>query len=300
MAYSGPIVDPHMHLWDLSRHYYGWLQDDPLPHNPAGDISGIAGRSYGLDDYLADSFGWNVGKTVHIECGLPPNDQLSETDWLQSLADTRGYPQGVVAGAVLDSPGVEALLAAQAARPNVRGIRQIINWHADPLKTYTARNLLDDPSWVAGFGLLARHGLSFDLQCYPGQAPKAAALAARHPDTPIILNHAGMPTDRDEVGLAAWSAGMAMLAAQPQVSVKISGFGGSDPTWNVDTIRPFVLTLIDLFGVDRCMFASNFPVDRVHGPFGRHFAAFDRITKDFSDTERALLFGGVAERIYRI
>lgn len=300
MTYSGPIIDPHMHLWDLDRQYYGWLQDDPLPHNPAGDTSGIAGRSYGVADYLADSAGCDVVKTVHIECGLGPDDQLAETDWLQSLADKGGYPHGIVAGANLERPDVEALLAAHAARPNVRGIRQIINWHADPLKSYTPRDLLDDPAWVAGFGLLARHGLSFDLQAYPGQMSKAAALAVRHPDIPVIINHAGMPTDRDEAGLDAWRSGMALLAEQPQVSVKISGFGGVDPVWTTDSIRPFVLTLIEMFGVERCMFASNFPVDRVHGAFAAHFAAFDAIARDFSADERGLLFGGAAARIYRL
>jgi predicted TIM-barrel fold metal-dependent hydrolase len=136
MTYLGPIIDPHMHLWDLERHYYSWLQDTPLPNNPAGDISSIAYRSYQLDDYLADTAGWNVVQTVHVECGLPPKDQLSETDWLQGLADTRGVIGGIVAGANLDDPGVEPLLEAHAARANVRGVRQIVNWHADPAKTY--------------------------------------------------------------------------------------------------------------------------------------------------------------------
>jgi len=94
MAYTGPIVDPHMHLWDLERHYYAWLQDKPLPNNPAGDMTPIAYKSYRLDDYLADAKGWNVVEVVHVECGLPPKDQLSETDWLQSIADQRGVIGG--------------------------------------------------------------------------------------------------------------------------------------------------------------------------------------------------------------
>ncbi len=132
MTYLGPIIDPHMHLWDLDRHYYSWLQDSPLPNNPAGDMSSIAYRSYLLDDYLADTAGWNVVQTVHVECGLPPKDQLSETDWLQGLAETRGVIGGIVAGANLDDPDVEPLLEAHAARANVRGVRQIVNWHAGP------------------------------------------------------------------------------------------------------------------------------------------------------------------------
>lgn len=300
MAHGLRIVDPHMHLWDLNRHYYAWLQDEPLPNNPAGDVTPIAHRSYGLDDYLADAAGWDVVKTVHIECGLPRADQLSETDWLQDLSDKHGFPHGIVAGADLEGADIEALLAAQAARPSVRGVRQILNWHSDPLKTYRPCNLLDSPNWEAGYALLAKYALSFDLQIYPSQMRQAAGLAARHPDTVLVLNHAGMPTDRDTDGLLQWDEGMAALAARPNLCVKISGLGMVDRGWSTASIRPFVLRAIELFGPHRCMFASNFPVDRLHGPFGAHFSAFDAISADFSADERAMLFGGTAERIYRI
>jgi predicted TIM-barrel fold metal-dependent hydrolase len=299
MAYSGPIVDPHMHLWDLQRHHYAWLQLPPQ-HNPAGDVSGIAGRNYGLGQYLNDVSGWRVVKTVHIECGLPPTDQLSETDWLQAMADTCGYPHGIVAGACLENPEVEGLLMLQATRPNVRGVRQIVNWHVDPLKTYTPRDMLKDPAWRRGFGLLAKYGLSFDLQLYPLQMFEAANLAYDHPDTQIIVNHAGMPTDRDEVGLAAWRAGMDALAGQPNVAVKISGFGGVDPRWSAGSIEPFIHEILDYFGTERVMFASNFPVDRVHGAFGAHYAAFDYAARALSDGEREALFAANAARLYRI
>jgi predicted TIM-barrel fold metal-dependent hydrolase len=300
MAYSGPIVDPHMHLWDLERGYYAWLQDTPLPNNPAGDMSSIAYRSYGLDDYLADTAGWNVVQAVHVECGLPPKDQLSETDWLQGLADTRGVIGGVVAGAWLDDPGVEPLLEAQAARPNVRGVRQIVSWHADPAKTYGDRDLLQDAAWRNGYALLARHGLSFDLQLYPSQMATAADLATAHPDIPVIVNHAGLPTDRDEAGLKAWREGLVLLAEKPNVSCKISGLAMVDRAWTPESLRPFVLRVIETFGPERCMLASNFPVEKVHGSFDAFYSVYDAVTADLGETERALLFGGTATQIYRL
>lgn len=300
MAYTGPIVDPHMHLWDLDRHYYAWLQDTPLPNNPAGDMTPIAYKSYGLDSYLADAKGWNVVEVVHVECGLPPKDQLSETDWLQSIADQRGVISGIVAGANLDDPGVEAMLAAHAARRNVRGIRQIVNWHKDPTKTYGPTDKLLDAQWRAGFALLAKYGLSFDLQLYPSQMAVAAELAGAHPDIPLIINHAGMPTDRDDAGLAAWRDGLAALAERPNVSCKISGLAMIDRAWTVESLKPFILTVIETFGVDRCMFASNFPVEKVHGSFGAFYAAYDAITARFSDDERETLFARAARRIYRL
>ncbi|HWU15817.1 MAG TPA: amidohydrolase family protein [Caulobacter sp.] len=300
MTYLGPIIDPHMHLWDLDRHYYSWLQDRPLPNNPAGDMSPIAYRSYGLDDYLADTAGWNIVQTVHVECGLPPKDQLSETDWLQGLAETRGVIGGIVAGANLDDPGVEPLLEAQAARASVRGVRQIVNWHADPAKTYGPHDPLLSDAWRAGYALLAKYGLSFDLQLYPSQMTTAAELAAAHPDIPVIVNHAGMPTDRDEAGLAAWRDGLGQLAHLPNVSCKISGLAMIDRAWTVDSLRPFVLRVIKTFGPARCMFASNFPVEKVHGSFGGFYAAYDAITADFSQAEREQMFAGTASRIYRL
>ncbi|ADG11194.1 amidohydrolase [Caulobacter segnis] len=300
MAYTGPIVDPHMHLWDLDRHYYAWLQDTPLPNNPAGDMTPIAYKSYRLDDYLADAKGWNVVEVVHVECGLPPKDQLSETDWLQSIADQRGVIGGIVAGANLDDPGVEAMLAAHAARRNVRGVRQIVNWHKDPAKTYGPADKLLDARWREGFALLAKYGLSFDLQLYPSQMTVAAELADAHPDIPLIINHAGMPTDRDDAGLAAWRDGLAALAERPNVSCKISGLAMIDRAWTVESLEPFVLRVIETFGVERCMFASNFPVEKVHGAFGAFYAAYDAITARFSDDERETLFAGAARRIYRL
>lgn len=294
------LIDPHMHMWDLTRHYHGWLQDDPLPHSPAGDLRPIAGRSYLPDDYLADAADVKLLGTVHIECGLPADDQLSETDWLQSMADSCGVPSVIVAGAVLEHPSVAAMLEAQAARPAVRGIRQILNWHRDPLKTYRPLDLLENPAWRAGFALLARHGLSFDMQIYPLQMPAAARLAAAHPDINIVINHGGMPVDRDEDGIAAWRTGIASLAARPNVAMKISGFGMVDRDWSEASIRPFVLELIDRFGPDRTMFASNFPVDRLHGSFVSHFAAFTSITADFCAADRQRLFADTAAAVYRL
>ena len=300
MASDLRIVDPHVHLWDLSRARYGWLQDDPLPNNPAGDMSGIANRNYLLKDYLADAGPWRVDKIVHVEAGQPIGAQLGETEWLQAMADDYGYPQGIVAGADLTDPDLDALLEAHAARTNVRGIRQIVCWHPDRLKTYNARDPLLDPAWEAGLARLARHGLSFDLQLYPVQMQTAAAIARRHPDVPLIINHAGLPTDRDEAGMTVWREGLRELARQPQISIKISGLGITDRDWSVESVRPIILECIDAFGTERSMFASDFPVDRAHGTFDAVYSAFDTVTFGFSPTERDRLFASNAEAVYRI
>jgi len=296
------IVDAHMHLWDLDKIRYPWLTP-PLPVGITGDVSSIA-KTYLLDDYLRDAGGasgkFRVAKVVHVEAGANPADSLKETRWLQSVADARGYPQALVAHAELNDPNVEALLAEHTSHRNVRGIRQILNWHPDPKKTYTPRDLLADPAWQQGFALLRKYGLSFDLQIYPVQMQAAAQLASRHPDTLLILNHTGMPVDRDAAGLQAWRAGMQALARQPNVAVKISGLAMLDWQWSTDSLRPFVHQTLELFGPERCLFASNFPVDRLFSAFARQYGAYQSLAATLSVTERAQVFATNAERIYRI
>ena len=296
------IVDAHMHLWDLGRISYPWLTP-PLPVGITGDVAAIA-RNYFLDDYLRDiaahGSGVRAAKIVHVEAGADPGDSLAETHWLQSIADARGFPQAIVAHAELEKPGAAALLAQHAAHRNVRGIRQILNWHADPAKTYTPRDLLADDSWQRGFALLARQGLSFDLQIYPSQMPAAARLAARHPGTALILNHTGMPVDRDTAGIEAWRGGMRLLAAQPNVSVKVSGLAMLDWRWSRASLEPFVRETLEIFGADRVMIASNFPVDRLFGTCASFFDAYRSLLGGASEEERSQLFARNAERIYRI
>ena len=133
------------------------------------DVAPIA-KSYLLDDYLADAANQNVVKSVHVDAGFDPSQPVAETRWLQSIANQRGFPHGVVARAELHRSDVETMLAAHCRFPNVRGIRHIVNWHPDPAKTYVTKpDFLTDPAWLRGFARLKRYNLSFDLQLYPSQ-----------------------------------------------------------------------------------------------------------------------------------
>jgi predicted TIM-barrel fold metal-dependent hydrolase len=294
------VIDPHHHLWDLEHNPYPWLQTRPLAPRLEGDIEPIA-KTYMLKDYLADVQNQNVVKSVHIECGWDPDDPVGETAWLQSVADQYGFPHGIVARAELDTPDIEKILGGHAQYKNARGIRHIVCWHRDPVKSYVQRpDLLTDPQWRRGFRFLRRFGFSFDLQLYPSQMADAAGLAQAHPETLIILDHAGMPVDRDETGIRTWRQGMRALAALPNVVSKISGLGAFDWRWSADSIRPFVLETIEIFGVSRCMFASNFPVDKLYSDFDSLYAAFHSITAGFSAAEKQMLFHDNAIRYYRL
>jgi predicted TIM-barrel fold metal-dependent hydrolase len=290
------FVDAHVHLWQLNGLRYPWLTPPFADDGPNGSVEAIA-ADYTLAEYFRDAAGYPVEKIVHIDAGAHPGDALAETQWLQSLADSGGRPDAIIAFAALNDPEVERLLAAHVESRNVRGIRHIINWHADPKRTYTPRNLLDDDAFARGYALLAKYRLSFDLQIYPGQMKQAAALAAKYSDIPVILNHMGMPVDAD---LTEWREGLAALASLPHAAVKISGMGFVDRRWTAESMRPLILQVIEAFGPDRCAFASDFPTDKLFNPYGQALDAYDDITKDFSAGERDSLFAGTAERIYKI
>jgi len=290
-----PFIDAHVHLWDLSRIRYPWLAPPFADDGPNGSVEPIA-STYLLDDYRRESANWNVVGMVHIDAGADPAQALDETDWLQDMAERDGMPDAIVAFAALDDPGVDALLAAHAARRSVRGIRHIVNWHPDPRRTYTPRDLTGDEAWQAGFALLGKYGLSFDLQAYPGQFPGLARLIARHPEIPVIVNHAGMGVDGEE----EWRNGMRALAALPNVSVKISGMGFVFRPLDPAAARARVLATLDLFGTDRAMFASDFPTDRLFGGFDETLAMLADAVSDLGEEERRALFARNANRIYRL
>lgn len=290
------IIDAHHHLWDLDHgHAYPWLQDRSSGDGMLGNLARIA-RTYLPADYLADSADYDVVKSVHVEA--VPADPLAETRWLANLGTS--IPTGMVGHVDLQTPDAEAVMAAHAGFASVRGIRQIVNWHANPAVTFTPSDLLADSDWQRGYGLLRKYGLSFDMQLYAGQMSEAAALAQRHPDTLMIVNHAGMPIDRDAAGVAAWHEGMRALARAGNVVAKISGLGMVDHGWTIDSIRPFVLGTIDAFGTERTMFGSNFPVDKLYGSFTAVYGAFEAIVADFNEPEKDRLFRANAERWYRV
>ena len=295
------IVDPHIHLWDLEANRYPWLA------NPGdiftGDYSSIA-KTHLLEHFLADAGTIDVVKLVHIDAGHDPDDPVGETRWLQRIADdpaSGGRPNAIIGKADFSKEDVEAILVAHAEAPNFRGIRQILNVHPDKRFDYVGRHYMAEPAWRERFKLLAKYGLVFDLQLYPHQMRDAATLASENAGTPIILNHSGMFADRNSVaGWRAWRDGMRALAAQPNVSAKISGMGMLDHHWTTESLRPYVLETIDAFSSERCMFASNFPVDRLYGSYETLWSAYAAIVSDMTDAEQAGLFRHNAERIYRI
>ncbi len=296
------VIDAHHHLCHLSEASYPWLEGPPVVRYHGDDLP--LRRDYLIGDYLADAaelepLGGRLVGSVHVENGAA--DPLWESRWVDAVGTEHGVPTVQVVKVDLSSPSALEQLAAHAALATVRGVRDILNWHPDPVFTHRDRSdLITNPAWRAGLAALREFGLSFDLQVFPGQLRQAAALAADHGDLPIVLDHAGMPIDRDRDGLDRWKCDLAVFAAESNTTVKISALGTNDHTWTVESIRRIVLDTIEVFGPSRCMFASNFPVDGLYSTFGALFAAFDALTAGFDRAERAELFAGTARRFYRM
>jgi predicted TIM-barrel fold metal-dependent hydrolase len=296
----GPIVDAHQHFWDLERNYYPWLCDrDPIPFR-YGDYSAIR-KSYLPPDYLTDTGASRPGMTVHVEAEWDARNPVGETQWLEGLAATHGLPTACVAQAWLDREDVAEVLAAQAARPLVRGVRHKPRSAARPdASKRGARGSMDDPRWQRGFALLERHGLSFDLQTPWWHLDAAADLARDFPTTSIIINHTGLPTDRSAQGLKGWRKAMDIVARAENVFVKISGLGQTGKPWTLAENGPLIRDAIAIFGIERCMFASNYPVDKLCAPFETIFAGFRAAVSERPISDQHKVFGENAVRIYRL
>lgn len=311
-----PIVDPHHHLWN---------------HH---------GNTYFLDELLADlTSGHNIVATVFLQCfwayrtdGPDAMKPVGETEFVVSVAaeaERRKTHAKVCAGIVGFADlslgdQVDAVLAAHVAAGGgrFRGIRHITARHPRflaSMATPPTFGLMGSPAFRAGFAKLAKHNLTFDSWLYHTQLDELVDLARTFPETPIVLDHVGGPLGvgpyrgrREEV-FAAWHAGLKRLAACPNVHMKLGGLAmvvnGFDFHEHVlppssgemaDAWRPYMEACIEAFGVDRCMFESNFPVDKGMCSYPVMWNAFKRIAAAASADEKQALFHDTAARFYRL
>jgi len=280
------LVDAHQHFWDPRANYHPWLCDQPPIAFRYGDYA-VLRRPYLPVDYLADAGRHTVAKTVYVETEWDPRDPLGETTWVDRLRREPGFPTVAVAQAWLDRDDVASVLERQAAYGFVRGIRH-----------KPRPGAMRDARWRAGYALLARFGLRFDLQAPWTELADAAALCRAFPGTPLVLNHAGLPTDRSVEGIAGWKCALRLLAECPNAAIKISGLGVPGRRWTTGLNREVVLSVIEIFGMQRAMFASNFPVDGLCATFDEIYSGFRKIVKGFAPLEQRALFHDNAVRIY--
>ena len=222
--WSGPIIDAHQHFWDPSINPHPWLAADADLAFRYGNYSAIK-RRYLPDDYFADAGAHHVVQTVYIESEWDPQDPIGETRFIEQLARRYGAPNAIVAQAWLDHPDAVAVLAEQASYKCVRSVRHKPGGPTTRAQVGHRRSLMSDEHWRRSYAALQGLGLHFDLQTPWWNLHEAERLARDFPGTTLILNHAGLPSDRSAEGLAGWRLAMARLAEWPNVQVKISGLG---------------------------------------------------------------------------
>lgn len=299
VIYEGPIVDAHHHFWDPISNPHPWLRPEVNIPFRYGDYNAIK-RPYLPEDYLADTAGHNVVQSVYIETEWEPTDPIGETRFVEELAARAGYPNAIVAQAWLHHDNAAEILKAQSTFPLVRSVRHKPGGAECPEQAGHDATLMSNPAWRKGYAQLADYGLHFDLQAPWWNLHEAVRLAQDFPETTILLNHTGLPSDRTETGLAGWRDAMARFAQCPNVAVKISGIGVPGAPWTVDANEWIVRQTIDLYGWDRVMFASNFPVDGLCASFDAIFSGFKTIVSSLPISSQGKLFYDNARRFYRL
>ncbi|MCR9193299.1 MAG: amidohydrolase family protein [Hyphomonas sp.] len=257
------VIDAHHHLWKLDELHYPWLSEPlvhPLPG--LGDIAAIQ-TDYTAQDFLADTSVVDLVGSVHVEAVVRPDLAQAETNWLNAVADRHGLPTAIVPFLDLLADDARAQADAIAQTRRVVGVRQILNWDSgDPTWNFADQDLLRSRAARRSFAHLARLGLRFEAQVWHQQFSDLAQLAD---DTglQIAINHCGMPRSLEPDYLNAWSEALSVFADQPSVSMKFSGMTMFCRNWTAQSANPVFDRLVEVFGPDRLMFGSNFPVDRI-------------------------------------
>ncbi len=273
------VIDTHLHLIDLDRLHYPWLDGEPRLK-----------RSHGLDEYLAQANPAGIEAMLHMEVDVAEPDQERETAWVTGLG--QGVI-GAIAGCRPEHPDFPAQLERLAANPKVKGFRRTFHFSPDAL--------LQSALLQANIRRLAAYGLTFDLCALPQQLPLLRPLIAGAPEVQFVLDHCGIPNVRDR-DLDPWRAHISALAAFANVACKLSGIiaYGRPEGASVDDLRPYFDHIIATFGWDRIIWGSDWPVCNLAADLGRWMATTTALIRDVSDSERTALLSGNAERIYRL
>jgi len=296
-----PIIDAHHHFWDLSLRAQPWLTTPPWLPFRYGDYGAIR-NDFMLADYERITAGHNVVATVTMEAEWDEHRLLEETAWTERLhRATPRLPAAHVARTFLHSAGAPDEIAKQASHAFVKGIRHKPAAAVAPDRIEKgAPGGMTDPAWRRGYAALHANGLHFELQAPWWHVDELLDLVSAQPETQVVVNHAFLPADRSPEALAGWRTALRKAAEAPQISMKISGFGLTGGGWPYAQQRPIIETLIETFGVVRCLFASNFPVDGLTASFDTIYSGYKAATRALPLADRLALFHDNAIRIYRL
>jgi L-fuconolactonase len=281
-----PVVDTHVHFWDIDHLHYEWLKEAPLIH-----------KTLVPEDYVEEIGAANIHKIVFVEGGVATDDAMArqEVNWVNIIAEQETRIQGIVAHASLEN-GEEARphLEWLNQQPLVKGVRRLLQGEEDP-------EFCLQQGFLEGINLLKEYRFSFDICIRHHQLPAVIKLVEQCPGVQFILDHIGKPNIKEKQQ-DPWRDHIHMLAQLPNIVCKISGaFTEADTKhWQPEDVRPYIEHVIDAFGTDRIMFGSDWPVVRLAANYNEWLNLVKEITKDFSHLEKSKFFQENADIIYRL
>jgi len=254
-----PIIDTHVHFWNMRNPDPGlawvWLDKD-ADHPVLGNIDAIKMLSYNIDNLWAEARFADVSAFVHVQAAIGSDDPVKETIWLTRMRESSPVPFTIIADAELGTDDAMRQLDMHGESPYFVGVR---DFRSEPM--LASGEII--PRFEESLTVMAERNLVFDLDCEWPNMSAARDLALRHPDLTVVLQHIGFPRRRDNEYFTHWVEGMRTLAEAPNVTCKISGLAMTDPLFTADSLRPWIDTPLEIFGPDRCVLGSNWPVDRL-------------------------------------
>ena len=292
-----PVIDAHHHIW--RQRDLPWLSGPMLPRifGPYEPIR----RDYPIGEFLADIAGSGVEKSVYVQANWAKERAEDEVAFVQRTADENGWPQAIVGYADFLAGDVRPALDRLARYRLMRGVRMQLHWHENEAYRFASRpGLADDETFRRNFSALSDYGFSFELQVFPSQMTGAARLAADFPKTTFVLQHAGMLEDLSEAGKSSWREKMHGLATHPNVVSKLSGLGTFIHRNDPEHIAWIVHDTVGHFGAGRCLYGSNFPIEKLWTAYRPLIDAYRAATSAYSPAEQRAIFHDTAARVYRI
>ncbi|HHZ10152.1 MAG TPA: amidohydrolase family protein [Rhizobiales bacterium] len=292
-----PVIDAHHHIWRQTD--LPWLLGPTQPRI-FGPYDAIK-RDYPIEEYLADIAGTGVVKSVYVQANWAPNWFADEAAWVQETAERTGWPHAIVGYCDMTQKDARRDLDRLAKYPLMRGVRQQLHWHENPLYRFAKRpDLAADPTVQKNVARLADYGWSFDLQVFSHQVESACALADACPDVTFVLQHAGMLEDLSEAGRDSWRRAMKTLARRKNVVSKLSAFGTFIHRNDPEHIAWMVAETVAIFGPKRCLYGSNFPIEKLWTDYQSLIGAFRDAAAPLSAAARKAIFHDTARRVYRL
>ncbi len=271
------MIDSHQHFWQVGRFDYPWMTSD----------LGVLYRDYLPDDLAPILIGNGVAKTVLVQA----SNSVAESRWLLELADANSFIAGVVGWVDLLSPEIDTQLDELCAHPKFKGVRHLVESEPDD-------DWLIQPAVLSGLQKLSVRGLSYDLLVHTRHLQYVPQVAERCPDLNLVIDHlAKPPIARNEFD--QWAQALKPVAGYPNIHCKLSGLvtEANWSSWQTNDLRPYVDYALELFGADRIMFGSDYPVCLLAASYDRVLASFQEL---LGDSDRDRIFSQNAAKFYRL